>query len=156
MAVFWVVAPCSLVEVYQRFRGSCCLHHQGRPDDGGSKDLWNVGTPEESRSHRHTYPNYFWYRYILIFSSHLTQWYLHWGLPTKMLHTFSYLTSVLHVPPMSISTWWAVQIIKFLIRPVSLLPLSQTDKLFSSTLNVIDSVLWFVTPRRVTNAPKLL
>jgi hypothetical protein len=27
MAVFWVVAPCSLVEVFQRFRGSCCLHH---------------------------------------------------------------------------------------------------------------------------------
>jgi hypothetical protein len=24
MAVFWVVAPCSLVEVYHRFRGSCC------------------------------------------------------------------------------------------------------------------------------------
>jgi hypothetical protein len=31
MAVFWVVAPCSLVEVYQRFRGPCCLHHQGSP-----------------------------------------------------------------------------------------------------------------------------
>jgi hypothetical protein len=48
MAVFWVVAPCSLVGVYQRFRGPCSLHHQGdddhRPDDGGSKDLWNVGT----------------------------------------------------------------------------------------------------------------
>jgi hypothetical protein len=29
MAVFWVAEPCSLVEVYQRFRGSCCLHHQG-------------------------------------------------------------------------------------------------------------------------------
>jgi hypothetical protein len=29
VAVFWVVAPCSLVEVYQRFRGPCCLHHQG-------------------------------------------------------------------------------------------------------------------------------
>jgi hypothetical protein len=28
MAVFWVVAPCSLVEVYQRFRGLCCLQHQ--------------------------------------------------------------------------------------------------------------------------------
>jgi hypothetical protein len=28
MAVYWVVAPCSLVEVYQRFRGPCCLHHQ--------------------------------------------------------------------------------------------------------------------------------
>jgi hypothetical protein len=29
MAVFWVVAPYSLVEFYQRFRGPCCLHHQG-------------------------------------------------------------------------------------------------------------------------------
>jgi hypothetical protein len=29
MAVFWVVAPCSLVEVHQSFRGPCCLHHQG-------------------------------------------------------------------------------------------------------------------------------
>jgi hypothetical protein len=28
MAVFWVVTPCSLVEVYQRFRGPCCFHHQ--------------------------------------------------------------------------------------------------------------------------------
>jgi hypothetical protein len=33
MAVFWVVAPCRLVEVYQCFRGT---HH---PDDGGSKHL---------------------------------------------------------------------------------------------------------------------
>jgi hypothetical protein len=30
MAVFWVVAPCGLVEVYQRFRGPCCLYHQGK------------------------------------------------------------------------------------------------------------------------------
>jgi hypothetical protein len=37
MAVFWVVVPCSLLEVYQRFRSACCLHH--RPDDGGSKHL---------------------------------------------------------------------------------------------------------------------
>jgi hypothetical protein len=29
MAVLWVVAPCSLVEVYQRFRGPSYLHHQG-------------------------------------------------------------------------------------------------------------------------------
>jgi hypothetical protein len=36
MAVFWVVAPCSLVEVYRRFRGTCCLHHQA-PNDGGNK-----------------------------------------------------------------------------------------------------------------------
>jgi hypothetical protein len=29
MAVFWVVASCSLVQVCQRFRGTCCLHLQG-------------------------------------------------------------------------------------------------------------------------------
>jgi hypothetical protein len=28
MAVFWVVAPCSVPEVYQRFRGACCFHYQ--------------------------------------------------------------------------------------------------------------------------------
>jgi hypothetical protein len=37
MAVFWVVAPCSLVEVYQRFRDPCCCLH--RSDDGNSKDV---------------------------------------------------------------------------------------------------------------------
>jgi hypothetical protein len=29
MAVFWIVAACSLVQVYRRFRGACCLRHQG-------------------------------------------------------------------------------------------------------------------------------
>jgi hypothetical protein len=29
MAVFWVAAPCSLVEVHRRFRHAYCLHHQG-------------------------------------------------------------------------------------------------------------------------------
>jgi hypothetical protein len=29
---FWVVDPCSLVEVYRRFRGVYCLHHQGDRD----------------------------------------------------------------------------------------------------------------------------
>jgi hypothetical protein len=38
LTVFWVIAPCSLVEVYMRFRGICCLHYQG-DDDGGSKHL---------------------------------------------------------------------------------------------------------------------
>jgi hypothetical protein len=37
VAIFLVVAPCSLVDVYQRFRGPYSFHH--RPDDGGSKDL---------------------------------------------------------------------------------------------------------------------
>jgi hypothetical protein len=42
VAIFWVVAPCSLVNVYRRFRGTCYLHQQGdddRPDDGDSKCL---------------------------------------------------------------------------------------------------------------------
>jgi hypothetical protein len=34
MSVFWVVAPCNLEEVYQHFRGTCCL-----PDYGGNKYL---------------------------------------------------------------------------------------------------------------------
>jgi hypothetical protein len=29
MAILWIVAACSLVGFYRRFRGSCCLHHQG-------------------------------------------------------------------------------------------------------------------------------
>jgi hypothetical protein len=41
MAVFWLVLPCSLVEVYRRFSRDCCLHQEG--DDGGSKHLLNVG-----------------------------------------------------------------------------------------------------------------
>jgi hypothetical protein len=28
MTVFWDVAPRSLVEIDERFRGDCCLHHQ--------------------------------------------------------------------------------------------------------------------------------
>jgi hypothetical protein len=36
IAVFWVAAPCSLVEVYQRFSEA---DEANRPDDGGSKDL---------------------------------------------------------------------------------------------------------------------
>jgi hypothetical protein len=35
IAVFRLVAPCSLVEVYRRFRGGCYLQSQGdRLDDG--------------------------------------------------------------------------------------------------------------------------
>jgi hypothetical protein len=40
MAVFWVVAPCNLVEVYQRFRGPCCLHHQG--DESSPSSTYNI------------------------------------------------------------------------------------------------------------------
>jgi hypothetical protein len=49
MAVFWVVPPCNLVQVYRRFRGLYRLHHQGDVFiitdrlHGGSTDLWNFG-----------------------------------------------------------------------------------------------------------------
>jgi hypothetical protein len=33
MAVFWNVAPCSLLGIDRRFRGANCFHHQGV--DGG-------------------------------------------------------------------------------------------------------------------------
>jgi hypothetical protein len=33
----WDVSPCSLVQIYRRFRGVHCLRCQG--DDGGSKQL---------------------------------------------------------------------------------------------------------------------
>jgi hypothetical protein len=39
--VFWDVLPCKII-VDRRFRGTCCLHHQGDecPDDGGSMYVW--------------------------------------------------------------------------------------------------------------------
>jgi hypothetical protein len=58
MAVFWVVAPCSLVEVYQRFRGPCCLHHQG--------DRYN---PEDSHLRTHRRENLKSYLESLLFSA---------------------------------------------------------------------------------------
>jgi hypothetical protein len=35
---FWVVAPCSLVEVCGHFRGACCLRHQGDHRCNNSED----------------------------------------------------------------------------------------------------------------------
>jgi hypothetical protein len=57
MAVFWVVAPFSLVQVYRRFRGACCLHYQ--EEDRGSEHLRNVSRllPEYTalQSARHSF-----------------------------------------------------------------------------------------------------
>jgi hypothetical protein len=42
MTAFWYIAPRSLVEVDWHFRSAYCIHHDDRPDGGGSTDLWNV------------------------------------------------------------------------------------------------------------------
>jgi hypothetical protein len=45
VTVFWVVAPCSLVEVLRRFRGAYRLHRQGdRPDDGAFLQAYSILT----------------------------------------------------------------------------------------------------------------
>jgi hypothetical protein len=36
----WVAAPCSLVEVYRHFRGTCCPHNQG--DDSSSVNFYQT------------------------------------------------------------------------------------------------------------------
>jgi hypothetical protein len=48
MAVLWVVAPCSLVEVYRRFRGACCLYHQG---DKYSSPWWQKQQADYTAQH---------------------------------------------------------------------------------------------------------
>jgi hypothetical protein len=57
MAVFWDVAPCSLVDTDRHFRGAYCLQH--RTDNGGSKVLWNVGQylPDYTAQHRRRQPS---------------------------------------------------------------------------------------------------
>jgi hypothetical protein len=40
LAVFSVVAPCRLLQVYQRFRCPYCFHHQG---DNHSSYIWDAG-----------------------------------------------------------------------------------------------------------------
>jgi hypothetical protein len=70
IAVFWVAAPCSLAEVYQRFRGPCCLHHQGddytvlQPRRQQSSLLKNILTVFWNRNKKNwidpNYPHAFW------------------------------------------------------------------------------------------------
>lgn len=40
MAAFWDVVPCRLIHINHRFRAAYLSH---RPNDRGSKHLWNVG-----------------------------------------------------------------------------------------------------------------
>jgi 7-cyano-7-deazaguanine synthase in queuosine biosynthesis len=39
MAVLWIAELCSLVEVYWRFRGICCLHHQADEEAASTSEV---------------------------------------------------------------------------------------------------------------------
>jgi hypothetical protein len=45
LTVFWDAAPCSLIEIDRRFRGTCSLHHQ-RDDEG--LEMEAISTSETS------------------------------------------------------------------------------------------------------------
>jgi hypothetical protein len=51
MAVFWVVAPCRMVRVYQHFGSPYCLHHQG---DGGGPHVEAIRTSETMANSYHS------------------------------------------------------------------------------------------------------
>jgi hypothetical protein len=57
ITVFWVVAPCSPVEVYQHFRGTCCLHHQGDETLVNLYQTTRHYNPEDSHLHTHRREN---------------------------------------------------------------------------------------------------
>jgi proteasome lid subunit RPN8/RPN11 len=55
-AVLRGVAPCSLVEVYRRFRDACCLHHQGDHQPETSVNFYQTtrrNNPQVNRSLTH-------------------------------------------------------------------------------------------------------
>jgi hypothetical protein len=64
MAVFWVVTLCSLVEVYHRFRGPCCLIALMMEAARTSETLVNFYqttqhyNPEDSHLHVHCLSRY--------------------------------------------------------------------------------------------------
>jgi hypothetical protein len=51
MTIFWDVAPYSLVEIDGRFRGACCLHHQGYRPATSEKTVIYTCCRENLKSH---------------------------------------------------------------------------------------------------------
>jgi hypothetical protein len=68
IAVFWVVAQCSLVKVYQRFRGPYCLHHQGVAVN--FYQTTRCYNPEDSNLHTHRRENLKSYKEIVFLHIH--------------------------------------------------------------------------------------
>jgi hypothetical protein len=77
MAVFWVVAPCNLVEVYQRFGGTCCLHHQSAMTSETLANFYQTRrryNPEDSHLRTHHRENLKSYYYYCLFSMVTKLW----------------------------------------------------------------------------------
>jgi hypothetical protein len=53
LVVFWVVAPCNLVDAYRRFRGPSCLRHQY--DDSSPYQTTRRNNPEDSHFQRYSW-----------------------------------------------------------------------------------------------------
>jgi hypothetical protein len=73
MTVFWVAAPCSLVEIDRRFRGAYCLYHQG--------DEWLSSSSKRIK-------------FITVFTKLHPKWLVSQFSP---LHTFTPYFSIVHL-----------------------------------------------------------
>jgi hypothetical protein len=110
MAVFWFVAPCSLVEVYQRFRGPCCLHHKG--DEWAAQSQSHIATDGQSASLSWCRAPFGTHDQMLSLSLTVTVWvvmsrplwreggsvicYLSWSLPNLYIFTFDIVQIYIH------------------------------------------------------------
>jgi hypothetical protein len=55
MAVFWVAAPCNLVDVYRRFRCAYCLRHHS--DEYAVRQTTRSKIPEDNRLYTRRFEN---------------------------------------------------------------------------------------------------
>jgi len=51
ITVFWVVTPCSVVERYQRFGGTCCIHFHSEDGKKASREYTGACLPKYKASH---------------------------------------------------------------------------------------------------------
>jgi hypothetical protein len=75
MAVFWVFVPCSLVEIYRRFRGACCgaifLMMEAASTSETSVKFYQtarLNIPEDSHLHTYRRENLKFHRLVFVYS----------------------------------------------------------------------------------------
>jgi hypothetical protein len=106
IAVSWVVAPCSLVEVYRRFRGACCRHHKANVNFYQTARRYN---PEDSHIHTRRRENLKSYCTIVRSSVFLTN-----GVGLPLYHIIIYVKkTILNSQYTSLSNYGVVDRNKF-------------------------------------------